>query len=73
MDLNEKSLDIAGIHSGDSLQIEFNLHSLWGHMEMIATNAYFTKNKNSRPFIISRSTFPGSGRYGSKWLGDNFS
>lgn len=69
-DLNVRSIDVAAVHYGGV--IEYNFHSLNGYYEGKATNAFYS-NSNSRPFILTRSSFPGYGRYGFKWLGDNFS
>jgi alpha-D-xyloside xylohydrolase len=68
--LGEKTLAQSSYHaSGD---VEFNAHSLYGMMESIATRkALLALKPNNRPFILSRSTFPGSGVHTAHWTGDN--
>ncbi|CAG8480957.1 7019_t:CDS:2 [Paraglomus brasilianum] len=52
---------------------EYQTHNLYGHMEGIATyKTLITINPKTRPFILSRSTFPGSGAYVGHWSGDNW-
>lgn len=55
--------------------IEYNLHSLFGLSEAIATNRALSLASDSekRPFVLSRSTFPGSGAHTAHWTGDNAS
>ncbi|OMJ70530.1 hypothetical protein SteCoe_31460 [Stentor coeruleus] len=69
-DINVESLDVAATHANGVT--EYNMHSLYGYLESKAAAQYFIQ-KQTRPFILSRSSFPGHGKWASKWLGDNFS
>lgn len=49
----------------------YNLHSTYGLQETQATFEALKKTRGKRPFVISRSTFPGQGHFGGHWTGDN--
>ncbi|CAG86741.2 DEHA2D03190p [Debaryomyces hansenii CBS767] len=52
--------------------IEYDVHNLYGYMEVNATyNALLEAIPNKRPFILSRATFAGSGKHAAHWGGDN--
>ncbi|XP_060067005.1 lysosomal alpha-glucosidase-like [Ylistrum balloti] len=58
--------------SRQNLSVSYNTHNLYGLTETIATfKALQNVRGNRRPFIISRSTFPGQGQFGGHWSGDN--
>ncbi|ORX80616.1 hypothetical protein BCR32DRAFT_327642 [Anaeromyces robustus] len=70
--LNYKTLDMDATHYGG--HIEYDVHNLYGHMESIVTNKVFRElDPVKRPFLLSRSTFAGTGAYAAHWLGDNAS
>ncbi|XP_012560121.2 lysosomal alpha-glucosidase isoform X1 [Hydra vulgaris] len=51
----------------------YNLHSLYGHLESKVTMSSLQKIRGKRSFVISRSTYSGTGVYAGHWLGDNHS
>ncbi|ESO98989.1 hypothetical protein LOTGIDRAFT_114212, partial [Lottia gigantea] len=50
----------------------YDVHSLYGHSEAIQTyNALLRQFPEKRPWTMTRSNFVGTGKYASKWMGDN--
>uniref|UniRef100_A0A5F8G900 Lysosomal alpha-glucosidase n=1 Tax=Monodelphis domestica TaxID=13616 RepID=A0A5F8G900_MONDO len=52
------------------LSSHYNLHNLYGLTEAIASHDALVRIRGKRPFVISRSTFAGHGRYAGHWTGD---
>ncbi|XP_057588529.1 probable maltase-glucoamylase 2 [Hippopotamus amphibius kiboko] len=58
----------AEFHGG----FHYDLHSLYGYTMARATDSAMANIfHNKRNFILSRSTFAGSGKFAAHWLGDN--
>ena len=66
--LNSKTLDMDAQHMDGSV-LEYNAHNLYGLSEAIATNNALETLTQKRGFVISRSTFPGSGTHTGHWTG----
>lgn len=76
--LNEYTLSMTGHHHQmndfeDRTLKEYNVRSLWNVFQGKVTNEFFTGTIGKRPFIMSKSNFPGSQLYSGKWLGENYS
>ncbi|KAL4706223.1 hypothetical protein ACJJTC_018407 [Scirpophaga incertulas] len=50
-----------------------DVHDVYGLAEARSTHAALMEIRGKRPFVISRSTFSGAGRYAGHWSGDNYS
>jgi len=64
----EKTMRMDAVYYGNL--IEYNVHNTWGFLETKATYDYL-KTLSNLTFILTRSTFYGSGQFAMHWTGDN--
>lgn len=71
-DLSGKTVATYATHYGGRTELE--MHNLFGHLMSRAANlAVREMYPGKRPFLISRSTFAGSGTWTGHWVGYIFS
>ncbi|KAG2214664.1 hypothetical protein INT46_005681 [Mucor plumbeus] len=70
--LSELTVATTALHYGDIPH--YDIHNLYGHAEgYITRNALIKQNSKVRPFVLTRSSFIGSGKNVGHWTGDNHS
>ncbi|DBA69878.1 TPA: hypothetical protein ACH3X2_012378 [Trebouxia sp. C0005] len=67
--LGHNTIGTTATHADGSL--EYNAHNLYGLSEAVATHSALEKITGKRPFILSRSSFLGTGAVSAHWTGDN--
>ncbi|XP_020237648.1 alpha-xylosidase 1 isoform X1 [Cajanus cajan] len=66
--IGSRTIATSAVHYNGVL--EYDAHSIYGFSEAIATHKALQGLQGKRPFILSRSTYVGSGKYAAHWSGD---
>ena len=73
MPLFSRTVPMDVLHTfGEEKLSSYSVHNIYGYQEAKLVYSVL-REREERPFILSRSTFPGDGRYAITWLGDNYS
>ena len=67
--LGQKTMAMSATHYGN-ISV-YDAHNIYGISEQIATASALTEIRSKRPFVLSRSSFLGTGKHSAKWTGDN--
>lgn len=70
-DLETKALGLDGRHANN--RTEYDVHNLFSLTQVKATSQYLSEKHGLRPYVLSRSNYPGLAKWGHHWLGDNWS
>ncbi|KAK9835343.1 hypothetical protein WJX81_003869 [Elliptochloris bilobata] len=69
--ISTKTLPVTKRHWNGAL--EYDMHNLYGHTMATATHAALQAVNGKRPFILTRSTWLGTGAVAAHWTGDTAS
>ena len=69
-DLEHLSIGVDGGHYNGFT--EYDAHNTFALLQVKATASYL-ESKGKRPFVLSRSNYPGLQKFGFHWIGDNWS
>ncbi|XP_064476916.1 probable maltase-glucoamylase 2 isoform X2 [Ornithodoros turicata] len=71
--LRDHTLCMIARQGNDGRFLHYDVHNLYGWSQARATYRALHTLSSERVLILSRSTYPSSGRYGGHWMGDDTS